>query len=96
VRAALSSARIGTREEAGQPLLAAVRPDEAIACAAHQANRHLFVKGKVMRARRRYVLASFLAAVAVALTSQFGVAQASADPVCPASTSWDDILHRCV
>jgi hypothetical protein len=51
-----------------------------------------------MRARRRYVLATLVAAIAAALTSQFGAAPASADPPvhCPASTSWDDVLHRCV
>lgn len=57
-----------------------------------------FVKGQVMRARRRYVLASLIAAVVVALTSQFGVAPASAAPAihCPGSTTWDDLLQRCV
>jgi hypothetical protein len=51
-----------------------------------------------MRARRRYVLASLIAAVVVALTSQFGAAPASAGPAihCPGSTTWDDLLHRCV
>ena len=51
-----------------------------------------------MRARRRYVLASLIAAIAIALTSQFGAAPVSAAPAihCPGSTTWDDLLHRCV
>jgi hypothetical protein len=51
-----------------------------------------------MRARHRYFLGTLLAAVVVALTSQFGVAPASAAPAihCPGSTTWDDLLHRCV
>ena len=51
-----------------------------------------------MRTPRRYVIASLIAAVAVALSSQFGIAPASAAPAvqCPASTTWDDLLQRCV
>jgi hypothetical protein len=51
-----------------------------------------------MRARHRYFLASLIAAVAVALSSQFGVAPAAATPAvhCPGSTTWDDFLQRCV
>jgi hypothetical protein len=51
-----------------------------------------------MRARQRYFLVTLLAAVVVALTSQFGAAPATAAPAvhCPGSTTWDDLLHRCV
>jgi hypothetical protein len=51
-----------------------------------------------MRARRHHFLVTLIAAVAVALTSQFAPAPgAVADGhVCPASTTWDDFLKRCV
>ncbi|MEV4350624.1 hypothetical protein AB0J83_39710 [Actinoplanes sp. NPDC049596] len=50
-----------------------------------------------MRARRRQILVSLVAAVTVALT---GVFAPSPDPAlavtCPGSTTWDDFLKRCV
>lgn len=51
-----------------------------------------------MRARHRHFLMTLVAAIAVALTSQFGAAPAHAAPAvhCPGSTTWDDILQRCV
>ncbi|MEU4242607.1 hypothetical protein [Actinoplanes sp. NPDC026619] len=50
-----------------------------------------------MRARHRQFIVTLIAAVAVALTGQFAPAPAtSADHVCPASTTWDDFLKRCV
>jgi hypothetical protein len=51
-----------------------------------------------MRARHRTFLLTLLAAVTVALTSHLGVTPAAAAPAihCPGSTTWDDLLHRCV
>ncbi|GAA0566430.1 hypothetical protein GCM10010172_57780 [Paractinoplanes ferrugineus] len=50
-----------------------------------------------MRARRHHLLVTLIAAVVVALTSQFAPAPAAvADGVCPASTTWDNFLKRCV
>jgi hypothetical protein len=50
-----------------------------------------------MRARQRQFLVTLVAAVVVAITSQFASAPASSVAVgCPASTTWDDLLHRCV
>ncbi|MFF5077380.1 hypothetical protein ACFY36_10030 [Actinoplanes sp. NPDC000266] len=50
-----------------------------------------------MRARRRQILIAFVAAVTVALTGQFVPSPGSAAAVgCPASTTWDDLLQRCV
>jgi hypothetical protein len=50
-----------------------------------------------MRARHRYFLGTLLAAVVVALTSQLAPAPGLvASASCPASTTWDDLLHRCV
>jgi hypothetical protein len=50
-----------------------------------------------MRARHRHLLVTLIAAVAVALTSQFATAPAAtAGHGCPSSTTWDDLLKRCV
>lgn len=50
-----------------------------------------------MRARHRYFLVTLIAAVAVALTSQFAPAPvSSAEHHCQGSTTWDDLLQRCV
>jgi hypothetical protein len=49
-----------------------------------------------MRARHRYFLGTLLAAVVVALTSQLAPAPAFTAASCPASTTWDDRLQRCV
>lgn len=50
-----------------------------------------------MRARHRYFLGTLLAAVVVALTSQLAPAPAFTAAIsCPASTTWDDLLQRCV
>ena len=50
-----------------------------------------------MRNRLRLLLAA--AVIAAAATTAAASAQAGAvivaDPVCPASTNWDNILHRC-
>jgi hypothetical protein len=50
-----------------------------------------------MRARHRHLLITLVAAVAVALAGQSATVPVStAGPYCPASTTWDDALHRCV
>ncbi|GAA2644792.1 hypothetical protein [Paractinoplanes durhamensis] len=50
-----------------------------------------------MRARHRHLLVTLIAAVAVALTGQFAPAASSSVAYdCPASTTWDDFLKRCV
>jgi hypothetical protein len=50
-----------------------------------------------MRARHRYFLVTLIAAVTVALTSQFAPAPGFVSAhSCPASTTWDDLLQRCV
>jgi hypothetical protein len=50
-----------------------------------------------MRARRRYFLGTFVAAVVVALTGQFAPSPGFTAAIhCPSSTSWDDLLQRCV
>ncbi|XVU22764.1 hypothetical protein ACQPZJ_36650 [Actinoplanes sp. CA-054009] len=50
-----------------------------------------------MRARRRQLLVTVVAAVVVALTGQFVPSPGPALAVgCPASTTWDDLLQRCV
>ena len=50
-----------------------------------------------MRARQRHFLVTLMVAVAVALTSQITPSPASSAAYgCPASTSWDTLLQRCV
>ena len=51
-----------------------------------------------MRARHRHFIAALVAALSVALTSQFAPAPgfSAAEGPCPASTTWDDFLQRCV
>ena len=49
-----------------------------------------------MRARHRYLLVTIVAAVAVALTGQAPVAPATSAIGCPSSTTWDNLLQRCV
>jgi hypothetical protein len=54
-------------------------------------------KGKVMRARRRHFLVTLLVAVAVSIAGQSLTSSGSAAAYgCPASTSWDTVLQRCV
>jgi hypothetical protein len=49
-----------------------------------------------MRARHKYLLVSLVAAVVVALTGQAVTAPATSAVGCPGSTTWDNILQRCV
>jgi len=49
-----------------------------------------------MRARHRYLLVTIVAAVAVALTGQTPAAPATSAIGCPSSTTWDNLLQRCV
>ena len=52
-----------------------------------------------MRARHRHFLASLFAAVVVTLTPALFAPSAVASyqaATCPGSTSWDNILQRCV
>jgi hypothetical protein len=55
------------------------------------------LEGKVMRARHRRFLVTLVATAAVAVATLSGVSPGSAAAYgCPASTSWDNILQRCV
>ena len=50
-----------------------------------------------MRARRRHFLVTLLVAVAVSVAGQSLPSSGSAAAYgCPASTSWDTVLQRCV
>ena len=49
-----------------------------------------------MRARLRYAVVTLVAAVVVALTGQAAAAPATAAIGCPGSTTWDNLLQRCV
>jgi len=48
-----------------------------------------------MRARQRHFLAALVSAVAIALFAPSAGSPAQA-VTCPGSTSWDNILQRCV
>ncbi|WP_157437222.1 hypothetical protein [Actinoplanes subtropicus] len=49
-----------------------------------------------MRARHRYFLLTIVAAVVVALTGQGAAAPVTSAVGCPGSTTWDNVLQRCV
>jgi len=84
------------REEVGQPPRpGSAEPGDRV-CRIH-VNPQPSSKGKVMRARQRHFLVTLMVAVAVALTSQITPSPASSAAYgCPASTSWDTLLQRCV
>src|SRR3954470_18242814 len=53
-------------------------------------------KGKVMRARHRHFLVTLIAAIAVALLAPSAAPGQAEAITCPGSTSWDNLLQRCV
>jgi hypothetical protein len=62
---------------------------------------HTFLKGKVMRARRRNLVANLVVAAAIILGAFTTPAHTSTQadgptPVCPAGSAWDNRLQRCV
>jgi hypothetical protein len=49
-----------------------------------------------MRARHRHFLLALVSAVAIALAAQAAPSSTTQAVGCPSSTSWDNILQRCV
>jgi hypothetical protein len=50
----------------------------------------------VMRARHRHFLVTLIAAIAVALVAPSAAPGHAEAITCPGSTSWDNLLQRCV
>ncbi|MFC7272681.1 hypothetical protein ACFQS1_01705 [Paractinoplanes rhizophilus] len=49
-----------------------------------------------MRARHRHFLVTLIAAIAVALVAPSAAPSHAEAITCPGSTSWDNLLQRCV